>query len=69
MVVSRIANSSVGQAVIVIIIVVSMKCEQWHRSNANNKEFLSETKQIFVFTWFAINELIFKRFETVKMYQ
>ena len=38
-VVSRIANSCVGQAVIVIIIVVSVKCEQWHKSSENNKEF------------------------------
>ena len=31
---STIANSCVGQAVIVIIIVVSVKCEQWHKSSA-----------------------------------
>ena len=61
-VVSRIANSCVGQAVIFIIIVVSIKCEQWHKSSANNKEFLSEIKNIFIFTWFAIIELVFKRF-------
>ena len=36
---SRIANSYVGQAVIVIIIVVSVKCEQWHKTRENNKEF------------------------------
>ena len=60
-VVSKIANSCVGQAVMVIIIVVSVKCEQWHKSRVNNKEYLSETKHISVFTWLAINELIFKR--------
>ena len=38
-VVSRIANSCVEQAVIVIIIVVLVKCEQWHKSGENNKEF------------------------------
>ena len=27
---------------------------------------LTEIKHIFVFTWFAINELIFKRFQKVK---
>ena len=61
-VVSRTANTCIGQAVIVINIVVSVKCEQWHKSSANNKELLSEIKQIFVFTWFASNELISKRF-------
>ena len=30
---------SFSQAVIVIIIVVSVKCEQWHKSSENNKEF------------------------------
>ena len=61
-VVSGIVNSYVGQAVIVVIIVVSIKCEQSHKSGEHNKEFLSETKHMLVFTWFAINELIFKRF-------
>ena len=51
-----------GQAVIIIIIVVSVKCELWHKSSANNKEFLSEIKHIFDFIWFAINEIIFKNF-------
>ena len=32
---SRIANSSVEQAVI----VVSVKCEQWHKSSEHNEEF------------------------------
>ena len=53
-VVSRIANSHIEQAVIVIVIVV-YKFEQWHKS-------LIETKLVFVFTWFDIHELIFKRF-------
>ena len=60
--VSRIANTCGRQTVIVIIIVVSVKCEQCDKSNANNKEFLSEIKHIFVFTLFAINKLIFKGF-------
>ena len=57
-VVSKITNSFVGQAVIFIIFVVSVKCEQWHKTSAKNKEFLSETNNIFGFTWFAINQLI-----------
>ena len=36
-VVKIITNSYVGQAVIVVIIVVSVKCEQWHISSENNK--------------------------------
>ena len=36
-VVSRIANSCVGQAVIVLIIIASVKCEQWHKSSENLK--------------------------------
>ena len=52
-VVRRIANTCVEQAVVVIIIVVSVKCEQCHKSSANNKEFLSEIKHISVFTWFG----------------
>ena len=32
-------NSCIEQVVIVIISVVSVKCEQWHRSSENNKEF------------------------------
>ena len=35
----RIVNSCVGQAVVVIIIIASIKCEHWHISNANNKGF------------------------------
>ena len=62
MIVSRIANSFAGQAVIVTIIVVSVKYEQWHKSSMKNKEFLNEIKPVFVFALFAINELIFKRF-------
>ena len=58
---SRIANSCVEQAVIVITIAVSVKCEQWHKSRANNKDLLNETKHVFVFTFTAINERIFKR--------
>ena len=61
-VVSKISNSCVGQAVIVIIIVVFVKCKQWHKSSANNKEFLSETKHALVVSWFAIKGLISKRF-------
>ena len=38
-VVSRIANNCVVQAVIVTITVVSVRCEQWHKSRANSKEF------------------------------
>ena len=57
-VVSRIANSCVAQ----VIIVVSVNCQQRHKGSANSKEFLSETKHIFVFTWFSINQLIFNHF-------
>ena len=38
-VVSKIANKCVEEAVIVIIIAVSIRCEQWHKSSAKNKEF------------------------------
>ena len=38
-VVCRIANTCVEQAAIVIIIVVSVKCEQWYKNGGNNKEF------------------------------
>ena len=38
-VVSIITNSFVEQAVIVVISVVSVKCEQWHKSSENNKQF------------------------------
>ena len=51
-----------GQEVIVIIIVVSVKCEQWYKSRANNIEFLSEIKHILVNNWFVIYEVIYKRF-------
>ena len=61
-VVSSAVNCYVGQAAIVIINIASVKCEQWHKSSANNKEYLSETWHIFVFIWFAINELISKSF-------
>ena len=47
--VSRIANTCVEQAVIVIIIIVSVKCKQWLKSSANNKEILSEIKQIYFY--------------------
>ena len=60
-VVSRIGNSRFGQAVIVVMIIVSVKCEQWNNCSASNKEFLGEVKHEFVFTWFAINGLIYKR--------
>ena len=43
-VVNWIAYTCVGQAVLVIIIVVFVKCEQCHKSSANNKEYLSETE-------------------------
>ena len=56
-VVSRITNSCVEQAFGVVISVASVKCEQWHKTSENNKN-LTEIKHIFVFTWFAINELI-----------
>ena len=39
-VVSKITNSCVAQAVIVIISVISVKCVQWHKSCENNKELL-----------------------------
>ena len=58
---SKITNSCVEQAVIVIISVVSVKCEQLHKSSENNKEFDWDKIQIG-FTWFAINKLIYKRF-------
>ena len=38
-VVNRITNSCVEQAFGVVISVVSVKCEQWHESRENNKEF------------------------------
>ena len=38
-VVSRITNSCVEQAVIVIICDASVKCERWHKSSEDNKEF------------------------------
>ena len=38
-VMSRIGNSCLEQAVIVVIIVVSVKCERWHKSIENNKGF------------------------------
>ena len=38
-VVSRITNSCVEQVFSVIISVVSVKCEQWHKSRVNKKEF------------------------------
>ena len=47
-VVSIIANTCVIQGVTVIIIAESIKCEQCHKSKANNKKFLSEIKNIFV---------------------
>ena len=59
---STISNSCVEQAFIVIIIIVSVNVEQWHKCSANNEEFLRETKHMFVLTWFAIHELILKRF-------
>ena len=54
-VVSRISNSCVGQAVVVIIIVVSVKCEQWHKSNADNKLLLSEARRIFFIFFFLLS--------------
>ena len=59
---NRITNSRVEQAVIVIISVVSVKCEQWHKSRERTIKKETEIKHIFVVTWFAINELIYKRF-------
>ena len=56
-IVSRIANSCMEQKVIVTVIVVSVKCEQWHKSGENKIKSLTVTEHIFVFTWFAINEL------------
>ena len=51
-VVSKITNRCVGQlfVIVVIVIVVSVMCEQWHKSSENYKESLIETKHIFVFT-------------------
>ena len=59
---SRITNSCVEEAVIAIISVVSVKYQQWHKSRERRIKNLTEIEHIFVFTWFAINELIFKRF-------
>ena len=53
-VVNRITNSCVGQAVIALIIVVSVQYEQWRKSSEHNKQFLSEVKLIFASVWFAI---------------
>ena len=53
-----VADSCVGQVVIVIIIVVSVKYEQWHKGSANKFFFFIETIHILVFTWYAIDELI-----------
>ena len=61
-VVIRITNSCIEQAVIVVIIVVSVKYEQWHKNSENNEETLIETKRIFLLTLVAITEFIFKRF-------
>ena len=60
-VVSRITNSCVEQSVIVVISVVSVKCEQYTKVVRTIKN-LTVIEHIFVFTSFAINELIFKRF-------
>ena len=46
-IVSRIANSCIEQAVIVIIIVVSVKCAQWHKSS--NKTIMSLIELLNVF--------------------
>ena len=54
MVVSKITNSCVRQAVIVRIIVVYVyKFKQWHTSSANKKESLIKTKTNIVFTLLA----------------
>ena len=58
-VVSRIANSSVGQA----FITVSVKFEQWHKSGEKNKE-LNRNKIV----WFAINEVIFLKGKDVTIF-
>ena len=51
-----------GQAVIVIIIVVSVKCEQWQRSFANNKEFLRVNKEFILWLQLTSSYLnVFKR--------
>ena len=47
---------------IVIISVASVKCEQWHKSRERTIKNLTEIEHIFVLTWFAINELIYKRY-------
>ena len=60
-VVSKITNSCVGQAVIVIIVVYPLSVNSGTKVVRTIKRF-SETKHIFAFTEFAINELIFKRF-------
>ena len=61
---SRITNNCVEQALSVIISVVSVKCEQWHKSGERTIMNLTETKHIFVFTWFANNELIYNVFKS-----
>ena len=44
-----VAYSCVGQAVIVIIVIVSVKFEQWHISSANIKESLIKTRKHICF--------------------
>ena len=61
-VVSRIANSCIGQAVIVTTIVVSVKVNNGTKVKRARKSFLMKLKYVFVLTWFAINVFIFKYF-------
>ena len=40
--------------VIVIIIIVSVKCKQWHKSSENNKEINLNKEHVFIFTLFGM---------------
>ena len=53
MVVSKIVNSCVGEAVVVTIVAVSVNCKQGHKSSENNKEF--NWKQTNVCFYFVCN--------------
>ena len=59
----RITNCCVEEAVIIIVIFVSVKCEQWHKVSANNKEFNLNRTHLFLLGWQLTNSYInvFKR--------
>ena len=57
-----VAYSCVEQAVIVIIIVVFVKFEQWHISSANNEDSLIKANTHICFSLVFNYELIYKRF-------